>query len=121
MCVSCVIVTIPNVALLEREADLGRLGACWDEAGRGTGGMVVVPGDPGAGKTSLIRTFIDADLGDALVLWGACDPLPTPRPLGPLHDVAHALDDASRSARPSSHTRSSPRCSSTSGGSRPSS
>ena len=30
------------------------------------------------------------------VLWGACDPLSTPRPLGPLHDVAAQLDDARR-------------------------
>jgi hypothetical protein len=98
MWLSCAIVTIPNVALLEREADLGRLDASWIAARRGRGAMVVVHGDPGAGKTSLIRTFVDTDLGDAAVLWGACDPLPTPRPLGPLHDVAHALDDASRAA-----------------------
>ena len=35
---------------------------------------------------------------DAPVLWGACDPLSTPRPLGPLHDVANELDDAARDA-----------------------
>ncbi len=37
-------------------------------------------------------------VADTLVLSGACDPLPTPRPLGPLHDVAPDLDDASRAA-----------------------
>ena len=30
----------------------------------------------------------------ARVLWGACDPLSTPRPLGPLHDLAHGFGDA---------------------------
>src|SRR4029079_9298597 len=79
-------------------ADLGRLAASWDAARRGRGAVVVLNGEPGAGKTSLMREFVDTGVDDALVLWGACDPLPTPRPLGPLHDVAHELDDASRAA-----------------------
>jgi hypothetical protein len=33
---------------------------------------------------------------DERVLWGVCDPLPTPRPLGPIHDIAHRLAPASR-------------------------
>jgi hypothetical protein len=32
------------------------------------------------------------------VLWGACDPLPTPRPLGPVHDFAHRLAPTTRTA-----------------------
>src|SRR5215218_5617131 len=91
------VVTIPNV-LLERGAELGRLDERWESARRGQGGMVVIHGEPGAGKTSLVREFVDSSVADAQVLWGACDPLPTPRPLGPLHDVAHDLDDASRAA-----------------------
>ena len=57
----------------------------------------------------------------APVLWGACDPLSTPRPLGPLHDVADQLGDdvAARAARARrSRTRSSRPCSSTSGSTR---
>ena len=47
------------------------------------------------------------------VLWGMCDSLSTPRPLGPLRDVADELGPAgaaraARTRRPS--TRSSPRC-----------
>ena len=49
--------------------------------------MVVVTGEAGAGKTTLVQHFIDG-LGEARVLWGACDPMATPRPLGPIHDMA---------------------------------
>ncbi len=30
------------------------------------------------------------------MLWGACDPLSTPRPLGPLHDLAHRFSTATQ-------------------------
>ena len=53
--------------------------------------MVVVSGESGAGKTSFVEAFVDRWVTDERVLWGACDPLPTPRPLGPIHDVAHRL------------------------------
>jgi class 3 adenylate cyclase len=54
------------------------------------GRLVFVTGEAGLGKTSLLRRCC-ADQRDALrVLWGACDPLFTPRPLGPLVDVAEA-------------------------------
>jgi len=41
------------------------------------------------GKTALARRFCD-DQGLARVLWGACDALFTPRPLGPFLDIAQA-------------------------------
>jgi DNA-binding CsgD family transcriptional regulator len=50
--------------------------------------MVLVSGDAGIGKTALVRGFCDHVDGSARVLWGACDVLFTPRPLGPLVDVA---------------------------------
>jgi DNA-binding CsgD family transcriptional regulator/tetratricopeptide (TPR) repeat protein len=63
------------------------------------GSLVLLAGEAGAGKTSLLRRFC-AD-ADARVLWGACDALFTPRALGPLlelvpdggrpHEVAAAL------------------------------
>src|SRR6478752_1723659 len=92
-----VVTTIGGVPLLERTEELSALDDRWAQARLGRGGMVVVKGDPGAGKTSLVRTFADAVEGGAL-LWGACDPLSTPRPLGPLYDVAHLLDAGSRAA-----------------------
>lgn len=86
------------VALLEREAELSTLQARRAAAAHGCGGLVVVNGEPGAGKTSLVRAFVDATDGFDRVLWGACDPLSTPRPLGPLHDVAGLLDATVRTA-----------------------
>ena len=38
-----------------------------------------------------MRAFCDARRNDTRVLWGACDPLFTPRPLGPLLDVAEVV------------------------------
>lgn len=59
--------------------------------------MVLVCGESGAGKTSIVDAFVQRWVRDERVLWGACDPLPTPRPLGPFHDVAHLLAPATRS------------------------
>src|SRR6185503_16886368 len=42
----------------------------------------------GIGKTSLVEHFTRLHEGSLRVLWGACDALFTPRPLGPLHDIA---------------------------------
>jgi DNA-binding CsgD family transcriptional regulator len=56
----------------------------------GRGGLVLVGGEAGVGKSSLLRAFATRR-HDARVLCGACDPLNTPRPLGPFVDVAEAL------------------------------
>lgn len=78
--------------LLEREELLGSLRERLDEAKDGSGSMVLVAGEAGAGKTSLVRAFV-ASLDDAiLVIQGACDPLTTPRPLSPLYDFASDPD-----------------------------
>ncbi|GAA3242346.1 ATP-binding protein [Actinocorallia longicatena] len=65
--------------LLEREDELRALGAR-------PHGVVLVAGEAGIGKTSLVREFC-AGSGRP-VLWGACDALRTPSPLGPLRDMA---------------------------------
>jgi predicted ATPase len=62
--------------LLEREAFLDTL------AGP-PGRLILVGGEAGVGKTALVRAFAEG----RNVLWGACDPLHTPRPLGPLVDI----------------------------------
>jgi DNA-binding CsgD family transcriptional regulator/tetratricopeptide (TPR) repeat protein len=72
--------------LVEREELLTGLGAFLQQAEAG-GRLVLVAGEAGVGKTSLVRTFADRCSG-ARVLWGACDPLSTPRPLAPFHDMA---------------------------------
>jgi DNA-binding CsgD family transcriptional regulator len=75
--------------LLERASALGALSDALSavrETSRGR--LMLVRGEAGVGKTALLRCFCEGDGGSAPVLWGACDPLFTPRPLGPLLDVA---------------------------------
>ena len=73
--------------LLERSSALGELGGLL--AATATGGRVVlVAGEAGIGKSALVRQFTEERSADAWFLLGACDPLLTPRALGPLHDIA---------------------------------
>ena len=84
------------VMLADRDHLLGEIIARADDARAGRGGLVFVSGESGAGKTSFVEAFVDRWVKDERVLWGACDPLPTPRPLGPIHDVAHRLAPATQ-------------------------
>jgi predicted ATPase len=77
--------------LLERDAELGLLREALERAGRGHGSAVLVSGEAGIGKTSLVRAFAAAARRDARVLTGQCDDLVTPRTLGPFRDMAHSL------------------------------
>src|SRR5438105_5664192 len=74
--------------LLERTRFMAVLDECLADAVGGRGRLVLVSGDAGIGKTSLIKRFVEAHSGAARVLWGACDGLDTPRPLGPFVDLA---------------------------------
>ncbi len=75
--------------LLEREVGLSRIASAWAQAGAGAGRLVLVSGEAGIGKTSLVARFAAAhDAG--VVAWGRCDSLITPRELGPAHDIAFA-------------------------------
>ena len=76
--------------LLERDAAFDALERALAEVVGGRGRMLFVTGEAGVGKTSVLRHFADEVRG-ARVLWGTCDPLFTPRPLGPLLDVARSL------------------------------
>ena len=78
--------------LLERAGELASLGACLAELQRSSqGNVVLVSGEAGAGKTSLVRRFAE-DIADSVqVLWGTCDSLFTPRPFGPLLAVAGVI------------------------------
>src|SRR3954468_22219430 len=51
------------------------------------GQMVVLGGEAGVGKTAIVRAFGERQRS-AVVLAGACEALFTPRPLGPLVDIA---------------------------------
>ena len=49
---------------------------------------MLVAGEAGIGKSALVRQFTYRQSADAWFLVGACDPLLTPRALGPLYDIA---------------------------------
>ncbi len=75
--------------LLERADELSALGECLENVRRSSRGRIVlVSGEAGAGKTALLRRFCAEQGRSARILWGSCDPLFTPRPLGPLLVVA---------------------------------
>ncbi|HEY0416177.1 MAG TPA: AAA family ATPase [Gaiellaceae bacterium] len=76
--------------LLERGDELAVLAACVEEVrSGGAGRIVLLGGEAGCGKTTLLRRLVEQAPED--VLWGGCDPLFTPRPLGPLFEVADGL------------------------------
>jgi predicted ATPase len=75
--------------LLERSHHITALDAALaDVLGGSRGRLQLVGGEAGVGKTALLRHFCLERQDSARVLWGACDALFTPRPLGPLQDVA---------------------------------
>lgn len=81
-------VTFPLI--LERDSQLVDLTAALEQASDAGGGSVaLICGESGIGKTTLVELFAkQARTADVKVLRGACDALRTPRPLGPLLDIA---------------------------------
>jgi len=99
--------------LLERDTFLSELRHWFDVAASGNGHLVLVAGEAGVGKTALVTAFGRIVEQEASRFYGACDPLSTPRPLGPLLDIAaqsgeglrHILeqDDGHQHALPAFH------------------
>ncbi len=81
-----------GAGLLERSEQLNSMSeALAAVAASGQGRIVLVAGEPGIGKTALLRRFCAGVDGSARVLWARCDPLFTPRPLGAVVDLAEAV------------------------------
>ena len=96
--------------LLERDWALAALAEARAAAAQGDGRVVFVTGEPGIGKTSLVTRFVrDLDAG-ARVLFGSCDDLSIPRPLGPIRDlvgsVSASLEEALAAGAPSHEIQS---------------
>ena len=77
--------------LLERAPFLEELAGLQRHAASGEGRLVLVGGEAGVGKTVLIGHLCRSLAKTAQILSGACDPLSTPRPLGPLIDISGTL------------------------------
>jgi DNA-binding CsgD family transcriptional regulator len=84
-------VTAAVATLLEREEALETLRTALDTASNGSGGVALVSGEAGVGKTALVRRFVEEQRHAVRVVSGACDALFTPRPFGPIHDVAREV------------------------------
>jgi predicted ATPase len=78
--------------LLEREAELRQLSGLARRVGRDPGRVVLMRGEAGVGKTAVIGELVAGADPAVRVLQGWCDPLVTPRPLGPLIDALAGLD-----------------------------
>jgi DNA-binding CsgD family transcriptional regulator/tetratricopeptide (TPR) repeat protein len=78
--------------LLERDLFLRELDTALKEVVLGQGRVALVSGEAGIGKTSLVEHFTHIHEDSVRVLWGTCDSLFTPRPLGPLLDISMQLE-----------------------------
>jgi len=81
-----------HMELLERQKYLEELSRLSREAESGEGKTILISGESGVGKTSLIKYFTSHLNSGTEILWGACDDLFTPRPLGPLYDIGYQVN-----------------------------
>ncbi len=79
------------VDMLPRQDRLAPLDDALASAAAGAGRMVLLGGEAGSGKSTLVRQFADSAARRHEVLVGYCEPLSTPRPAGPLLDLAPRL------------------------------
>jgi len=77
--------------LFERQAPLQQLGDDYQRATTVGGRIVLVSGEAGIGKTSLIAEFAGSLPDNTTVCWGGCEALFAARPLGPVFDIAEQL------------------------------
>jgi DNA-binding CsgD family transcriptional regulator len=81
----------PGTPLLERDQALAGLNAALASAERGKGGSVLVSGEAGIGKSALVERFAHEQASRIRTLFGRCESMLMPRPLGPLVDLAARL------------------------------
>ncbi len=89
------------MALLERSGPRAELDAVVGELRRGRGQVVLVHGEAGIGKSSLLTDFLRALPAGLRVLIGRCDDLLVPRPLGAILELWDGLPG--RRFEPSDH------------------
>jgi DNA-binding CsgD family transcriptional regulator/tetratricopeptide (TPR) repeat protein len=87
---------IPHMPLLERDPFLDTIAGLLEDAVDARGSLMLVGGEAGVGKSTLAREAVARSGSRVRTLSGACDPLTTPRPLGPLVDVAGAIGGSIR-------------------------
>src|SRR6266487_355459 len=77
--------------VLEREHELAELAAAAQEAAAGTGSVVLVSGEAGIGKSSLVEAARAVLPAAGRIFVGYCDDLATRRVLGPFRDLVGSV------------------------------
>ncbi|MGZ4001205.1 MAG: AAA family ATPase, partial [Mucilaginibacter sp.] len=77
--------------LIERAGFLASLQTSFENMVAGEGHCMLISGEAGIGKTSLVRAFCLEKKVQAIILQGSCDALFAPRPLAPLYDIVFQL------------------------------
>ena len=82
--------------MVGRDTEISALRRSWSEAALGRGGMVLVSGEPGSGKTRLARELVDyARITGGTVLSGGCYELEAATPYLPFVEALRAWVHAS--------------------------
>jgi|KBSSwiS6_1023812.scaffolds.fasta_scaffold00788_2 DNA-binding CsgD family transcriptional regulator len=73
--------------LIERDDFLNLLQTKFESVSNGEGHCILLCGEAGIGKTSLLKNFCREHKGKGKIYQGICDALFTPRPLAPVYDI----------------------------------
>jgi tetratricopeptide (TPR) repeat protein len=90
--------------LIGRESELAAISARLTAASRGDGSLVIVSGEPGAGKTRLMSAVVDAARAGAFRVASAVNFEHARSPLGPWVDILKALESTIREIVPPNAT-----------------
>ncbi|MBJ2135180.1 AAA family ATPase [Paraglaciecola chathamensis] len=77
--------------LVERESAIAQFSLCVDKLTNTSGHIALISGEAGIGKTTFLEQAKQLFGSYATFYWSGCDPLLTPRPFGPVHDIAAEL------------------------------
>ncbi len=80
-----------NYELLERDGIIAAISSCVAKASSGDGSIVLISGEAGLGKTTVVLELVKRHAKFARFLIGYCDASNTPQPLGALSDFAEDL------------------------------
>ncbi|HET9825895.1 MAG TPA: AAA family ATPase, partial [Chitinophagaceae bacterium] len=79
--------------LIERAGFMNTLQAKFEATATGEGHSMLICGEAGIGKTSLVKEFCKTQANNCKIYLGSCDALFTPRPLAPLYDMIWQLGE----------------------------